>query len=785
MISDRIKRLSDKVRNTPVTICLDRARLITEFYKQPSMEPFMVRRARSFAYVLANKKIFIDDDSIMAGHLGSRLHSAPLYPEMTAWLRSDLEELDTRESDNLQFMPGEKDELRQIVKQWEGKTFGDQTAALADEDMDVMVDIGVFTKGVSNKSTMNHAPFYDEMVMKGYRYYIDKCKENIQKQEDMNIEEMERRYTWEAMIIVLEALIDFAHRYGDLAETMAAECEDPQRKTELETVAKNCRVVPEHAPQNFHQAAQFVWFTHLAIMMEVNSNDNCTGRFDQYMYPFYQKDIADGVSEGFIADIIHEFKLKIAELWEVRTTRESIAYPGCPLWIHMMIGGILPDGTDGCNDLTRLILHCMENLQTKEPCVSFRYHKNVDEGTFRLALDVARQGGSHPAFFCDETNISLLISLGFTQEEARNWGICGCIEPSVPGITDFQSNAGYFNPSKVFEITLHNGVDPLTGKQIGPVTGDVTTFTSVQQIMDAYAVQQEFFMKKFVLLFNRIVSCHAWTVPTITGSCFTHGCMEKGRVLQRKGAEHRYSAVAVTGVANIADSLAAIEEIVFKKKYLTMAQLMELVDRNFDGREDLRQLLINKAPKYGNDIEEVDKYAHWLSELCNEQICKYTDGRDGMYTMVIATQSYNVVLGQLIGALPDGRKAYTALADNASPMIGMDVNGPTAVMKSLGRIDPLLAQSGVLVNQRFDPEVVKGEKGLKVLETVIRTYFDTLNGQHIQLNVVDNETLRAAQLHPENYKNILVRVAGYSAFFVDLEKNIQDNIIERTIQTSI
>lgn len=785
MISERIIRLGEKVRDIPVTICLDRARLITKFYSEPSMEPFIIRRAKSFAYVLDNKHIFIDDDSIVAGHLGSRFHSAPLYPDMTAWLRDDLEELDTRKSDNLQFMPGEKDELREIVKQWEGRCFGDLTAELADEDMDVMVNIGVFTKGVSNKSTMNHAPFYDELVTKGYRPYIEECKANIAALDKMNIENMEKQYTWQAMIIVMEALIRFAHRYADLAEEMAAKCEDEERKQQLLVMAENCRVVPENAPKNFHQAVQLVWFTHLALQMEYNSNDNCMGRVDQYLYPFYKQDLADGVEEAFIADLVHELKLKVAELWEVRTTRESIAYPGCPLWIHMIIGGVLPDGTDGCNDLTRLILHCMEDLQTKEPCVSFRYHDKVDEETFKLAMAVARKGGSHPAFFNDSTNISHLLSLGHTLEQARDWGICGCIEPSVPGITDFQSNAGYFNPSKVFEITLNNGVDPLSKKQIGPQTGDVRTFTSVQQIMDAYAIQQDYFMNKFVDLFDRIVSCHAWTAPTITGSIFTHGCIEKGTVLQRKGANYRYSAVAITGVANVADSLAAIEECVFNKKYLTMSELMNLIETDFEGKENMRQLLINKAPKYGNDIESVDEYAHWLSKLCNDQICKHTDGRDAKYTMVISTQSYNVVLGQLIGALPDGRKAYTALADNASPMIGMDVNGPTAVIKSLGRIDPLIAQSGILLNQRFDPAIVKGEKGLKIIETIIRSYFDNEHGQHIQLNIVDDETLRAAQKEPQKYRNVLVRVAGYSAYFVDLEKDIQDNIIARTLQTGL
>lgn len=783
MISERISRLGQKVRNTPATICLDRARLATKFYSEPSMEPFILRRAKSFAYVLANKQIFIDDDSILAGHLASRLHAVAIYPEVTAWLREDLDTLDTRPYDHFQFLPGEKEELRGIVETWKGRTFGDLTAAQIDDDMNVMIDIGVFTKGVSNLSTMNHAPAYADMVKHGYRHYIDKCRENIAALDGMDIEAMESKITWESMIIVMEAIIMFARRYSDLAGQMAADCPDPARKAQLLTMAENCRLVPENPPQNFHQAAQLVWFTHLCLMMEVNSGDHCLGRFDQYMYPFYRDDAAAGVGQEFFADVINEFKLKFEELWVLRTERESFAYPGCPLWIHMMLGGVLPNGKDGCNELTDLILRCTADLQTKEPCMSFRYHDNVNPETFRLALSVARTGG-HPAFFNDNTCISHLLGLGFTLKEARDWGICGCIEPIVQGKTDFQSNTGYFNPIKIFEITLHNGVDPLTRQQIGPQTGDMRNFTGIEQLMEAYARQQDYFMDKFVLLYNRIVSIHAHSLPTITGSCFTEGCIEKGRILQRRGADHRYSAVAMSSVANVADSLAAIQTCVFDKKYLTMPELMDLLESDFKGREDLRQLLLNKAPKYGNNIEMVDEYAHWLVDLCNEQAIKHTDGRGGRFTVVIASQSYNVVLGRLIGATPDGRRAFEDLADNASPMIGMDLNGPTAVVASVAALDPLIPQSGVLLNQRFDPAMVKGEKGLDILETVIRTYF-MKHGQHIQINVVDTATLLAAQEKPEDYRNILVRVAGYSAYFVDLERGIQDNIIARTVQTSL
>lgn len=781
MLSPRIKRLSEKVRDTQATICLDRARLITEFYSQPSMEPTILRRARSFEYVLDHRKIFIDDDSIMAGNLASRFHAVPCFPENTAWLRTDLDDLDTRESDHFEFMPGEKEELRQITEKWKGRTFQEMTDMISDDETEAMIDAGVFTKGICSLSTMCNAPDYPELVNKGYRYYIDLCKENIAKNKNTTIEKMESIITWKSMIIVLEALIRHAHRYADLAEEQSKTCEDPERRSQLITMAENLRVVPEYPAQNFLQAAQLVWFTHMALMLEVNSRDHCIGRFDQYMLPFYKKDIAAGVSEQFLEDVVQEFKLKIAEMWILLTNKESSAYPGNPLWIHLMLGGVKPDGTDGCNEVTRLVLHCMDDLQTKEPCVSFRYHENIDPETFKLALDVAKKGGSHPAFFGDETSIHDLLNLGHTLEEARDWGICGCIEPSVPGMTDFQSNVGYFNPIKVFEIMMNDGFDPVSKKQLGPHTGDVRTFTTIEQFQEAYKKQQDFFMDHFIEMYNRIISLHAHTLPTITGSIFTHDCIERGRVLQRRGARYFYSAAAVTCIANVADSFAAIEECVLNKKYITMDQLMDLLATDFEGKENLRQMLINRAPKYGNNEEAVDKYAHWVVKLCNDEVKKYKDGRGGEFTIVVSSQSYNVVLGHLVGATPDGRKAYTALADNASPMIGMDVNGPTEALHSITSLDPMMVESGILVNQRFDPVFVKGEKGSQILDTVMRTYFKN-HGQHIQINVVDDETLRAAQKNPQDYKNILVRVAGYSAYFVDLEKEMQDNIIARTLQ---
>lgn len=782
MISERIARLSDKVRNGQSVIDLDRARLITEFYSQPSMDNYILRRAKAFKYYLENRQIFIDEDSQLAGHQGGRWNSVVVHPDVTKWLYDDFDTLDKRASDHIVFASEEeKQELLEIVNKWKGQTFGDYAASLLDDDMKDMIDVGIFTHGISNQSTMNHSPNYDDLVKYGFRHYIDICKEKLENHIINDVYDMEQTIAWQSMIIVMEAIIAFAHRYADLAEEQAKECTNEKRKAELLTMAENCRTVPEFAPKTFLQATQLVWFNHLAISIEAAGGDHNLGRYDQYMYPFYEKEVTEGKTEEYFADIIHEFKIKVAEMWNIRCYKESLADPGCPLWMHIMLGGMKEDGKDACNELTRIFLRCMRDLQTDEPCISFRFHRNVDEETFRLAIEVARDNGGHPAFYNDDVAIVYLLSLGFTLKEARNWGICGCIEPQVLGKTDFQSNPGYFNPIKIFDIMLHNGYDSISGKKVGIESGDPKDFTCMEDVMRAYEKQQDYCLDRFVVMANRTLAGHAYTLPTITGSCFSVGCIEKGKLLQQKGSNHHYSAVGVAGIANVIDSMAVIEECVFNKKYFTMEELIHMIDTSYEGKEDMRQLILNRVPKFGNDIEQVDKYSYWLVNSLDESMKRHNDAHGGPYTVLVATQAYNVELGKLIGATPDGRLAHTPCADNVSPTPGADVSGPTAVVNSLACCDQLIPQSGLLLNQRFDPAVVAGEKGLDIIETVFRTLF-AKNGFHIQINVLDDETLHAAQKDPDKYRNIMVRVAGYSAYFVDLSEEIQNNIIERTIQ---
>lgn len=784
MLSNRIKTLHEKAIHAQPTVSLDRARLVTEFYRKPSVEPFMLRKAYAFEYILMNKQIYIDDEAILVGNHGSRLRSVPVYPENTAWLADEVELIDTRSADPYQFLPGEKEELRRIVDTWKGRTFGDYTAQQLTPEVQLHIDVGIYTAGSMNCSTGSHAPDYEGLMKYGYKHYLELCKAKLEQIGDVDIEKMKSKLTWQAMSIVLEALIRFAHRYADLAEKMAVDCGNEERRKQLQTIAENCRVVPENPPQNFHQAIQMIWFTHLALYSEVNGQDHCLGRFDQYMYPFYRQGIEEGMSEDEMADLIHELKIKCADIWVLRSAHESKAYAGCPLWSHMMIGGVTPNGKDACNELTNLVLKCCKELPTKEPCMSFRYHDNINPETMRLALDAVRQGTSHPAFFNDDVAITEALSLGFSLKEARDYCICGCVEPMVPGRTDFNANVGYFNLIKIFELAMWDGWDPITKQQIGPHTGDMRTFSCIADLQEAYVKQQEYFVKPFLETFNKVVSCHAYAMPTIAASCFVDGCIEKGATLQQMGATHRVSASAITSIADVADSFAAIDECVFKKKYITMDELMTALKMNFEGYEDVRQMLLNRAPKYGNNIEEVDEFGRWIIDQCNEACMHHPEGRHGRFTNVIATQSYNVVLGRMLSATPNGRFAYADTADNCSPSNGMDKYGPTACVSSVAYLDHMIPQSGMLLNQRFDPTLVKGEKGLEILETVVRTYM-AKKGEHIQINVMDTETLLKAKENPKEHQNIMVRVAGYSAHFVDLDPEVQDNIIARTAQNSL
>lgn len=785
MVTERVLDLKKKLRETKPTISLDRARLVTNFYKIESIESPVLRKAHLLEYLLKNMKIFIEPESLFVGDHGERYRSVPVYPEWGAkWILEDIDTFDTRTTDTIYWAnEHDKAELTDILNEWNGKAFRELIDAQLPEEMKRASDDGIITIGSRIVSTASHMPQYSVIFKKGFAKMIEECEENIASIDHYDYETEEQRETWEGMIITLRAAIDFAHRYAVLATLMASQEKDEKRKAELLLIAENCRTVPEQPPKTFYQALQFMWFTHLIYEIENAGHNHSIGRFDQFMFPYFKADIDSGVlTEDQAVELIQCLLIKWTEIFELRDHIESEAYAGFPMWTNITIGGIDEHGKDACNRLTYLFLEAADGAETTQPAISFRYNKKSSREIFERALKLTQRGLGQPAFFNDEINIPRVLADGGTIKEARNYAILGCVEAIVPGKTDFRPTAGFINILKLLELTLHNGVDIRTGRQAGPQTGTIAELDTMDKLWAAYARQAAFWVDFHLKAYSMCTALHSSIAPTVFASTLVEGCIENGKILQKGGAKYSSTGTFISGVANTADSLACIEDVVFNKKLMTLQEMVDMLDSNYEGKEVYRQMFLNKEPHFGNDDDFVDEYYRRILELFAEENDKHKDSRFGHYQLIVLNQTYNIWQGRVVGATPDGRLSGEPMANNGSPSNGMDRKGPTAVANSIGKSDTLIVQKGVLINHKFDPAVAKGEKGLKMLETFLEGYFDQ-GGQHIQINVVDVKTLRDAQKHPENYRNLMVRVAGYSAFFIDLDEKVQNNIIGRTEHT--
>ncbi len=787
MASEKVEFLKARLRNTTPSISLDRARLVTKFYETPSVESPVSRKAHLLEYLLKNMKIFINPQSIFVGDHGERYRSVPVYPEWGSnWILQDIDTFDTRSTDCMEWAtPTDKEELIGILKQWNGNSFREIIDSKLPEDMKRASDNGLITIGSRIVSTASHMPDYKTVLAKGYAKMIEEIQAKIDGIEHYDFITQEQKDVWEGMIVTLKAGIDFAHRYADLAEQMAAEETDEKRKAELIRITETCRQVPEKPARTFYEAMQFFWFIHLTYQIENAGHNHSIGRFDQFMYPYFKHDIEAGiVTEDDVVEMIQCMLIKWTEIFELRDHIEAEAYAGFPMWTNVTIGGIDTTGKNACNRLTYLFLEAADGAETTQPAISFRFNKAIDENIFRRALKLTQKGLGQPAFFNDDINIPRVLANGCNDiEEARDYGILGCVEASVCGKSDFRPVAGFINILKILEVAMHNGVDPNGNYQFGPKTGEMEEMDSMEKFMDAYKKQLAYAIDYHLKAYGMCSALHSLISPTVFASTTIEGCIEKGRILQKDGAKYSTTGTFISGVANVADSLAAIDQVCFQQKLMTLAEMRDMLDSNYDGKEEWHQMLLNKYVHFGNDSDLVDDYCRQVVTFCAKENQAHKDSRFGQYELILLNQTYNIWQGRVVGATPDGRKAGEPLANNASPSNGMDRNGPTAVGNSIGKMDTLMVPKGVLVNHKFDPAVAKGEKGLDMLETFVRGYMEA-GGQHVQINVVDTKTLRDAQKNPENYKNLMVRVAGYSAFFVELDPRVQENIIGRTEHTS-
>lgn len=790
MLTPRVKRMKEKYFDTIPQITAERLVLATEAYQKFAGEAIPVFRAKVVNYIMEHMTTLIMEDELIVGTATNAYRGANLHPEFqsSSWYISDIDDFSTRSKDPYYISPEDKETILETLKYWEGKSMEDLSAEampaeIKELEKDDIICVGL-ENGVSGETTCDH----EKILSIGLRGYMEECQRNIDSLIPQTMEEQAKVDFWKACIIQCEGLITYARRMACEAERQAALCTDDKRKKELLLIAENCRVVPENPPQTFYQALQALWFVHVYFYIEVCTTACGFGRFDQYMWPFYKKDVLEekNLTEEEALELIECLYLKTCEVYEVRDNWYATAFAGYPMWQTLMVGGQTRDGKDATNKLSYLALRAADELKVKQPVMAVRVWENSPEELIRFGCRMIQDGQANPGFFSDDAAIGICLEKGRNSslEEARDWTIVGCTQPAPGGgSSDGSPDAGYVNMGKMIEFVLHNGVDPATGKLMGLQTGDPREFKDIEEFKDALKKQILHHYSLIRTGYNLMQSIHMNRYPVIFASMMTKGCVESGKSVQHGGAKYSTCGLYVTGPANLADTIAAVEKCVFEDKDVTMDELIQACDTNFEGQERLRQLLLNKPEKYGNNQPHVDAIYKEMMDFIAENVQNWHDARGGYYAFGIDSQTMNIPHGAVTGALPDGRMAGEPFCDASSPMMGRDVHGPTATVKSVASMVDEKLHEGALYNLRFDPKGIQGEKGLDTLEGVIKTYFGD-GGQHIQINVVDNETLKKAQKMPENYKGLMVRVAGYMAYFTELDKSAQDTIIYRTAHLS-
>lgn len=785
-MNKRVQYLKDLLMKEPPYVSKERLILATEAADEYSGEAIPIYRAHILEYVLAHKEIIIYPGEMLVGTLSEKMRSALIFPEYQSgklWLKEQLPTFATRPCDPFLVDDEDIDVIRVYLDKWDGRSSEDIMEREMPEEYKEMERIGVFmTAGKITISGHVH-PNYTRMFEKGFLGHIEWCKQLIEDayKTGMTVEKQYKVDYWRATIIVLEAAIAYAERHAKKAEELAAVEKDPKRKEELLMIADICRRVPANPPRTFREAVQFQWFIHLLIQIEANAPATGLGRFDVNMYKYYKHDVEAGlITDDEVVELLQMLFIKACTVVTLRNNYFSKAVAGYPQWQILMIGGQTTDGQDACNHLSELVLDAASDIKLSQPAVALRVFEGTSETVMRKAIKMVQDGQANPAFFGDKVAEEMVKLKGGTEEEAKDWIIIGCIEPHPGGGgVDGSPVGGYMNAPKCLEIALHNGVDPVTGIDIGLKTGDPHTFTCAQDYIDATKKQIEYFWEKMTLAYRCTQSMVATILPGVFQSALLNGCIENGCSIQEGGPERCYVNTFLTGPATTADSIAAIDYAVNQEKVMTLDELLQMCQDNFENNERMRQYLINKPPKFGNDNPEIDKiYADIVNSSC-DFMRTLPDARGGVFSPGNQSQTYNVPFGELVGATPDGRKAFSALSDNGSPSMGRDTSGPTASANSVAKADQKHVVGGVLYNLRFDPRGVEGEKGLEIIEGVVKNFVE-MGGQHIQINVVDDETLRKAQKDPENYRDLVVRVAGYMAYFTELDKGVQDIIIERT-----
>jgi len=782
-VNDRIKRLREQSVNLRPYLSLERATLLTQFYKQGQSERVSVPVARALAlkYILENKEICINPGELIVGERGPGPRAAPTYPEICTHTLNDFEILNSREK--ISFKITEQDRKVQeetIIPFWSGRSIRDRIFEEVDPEWKAAYKAGVFTEFQEQRAP-GHTVLDNKIFRKGFMDLGNDIVESINKLDFFSDPDaLDKREQLKAMAIAAEAIIAYAKRHAERLRRLAKEETGPIRKTELDQMAGICERVPAHAPQTFWEALQHYWFVHVGVITELNTWDSFNpGRLDQHLLPFYRRDLENGaLTEEQARELLQAFWIKFnnqpAPPKVGVTAQESNTYTDFCL---INLAGVKETGEDAANELTYLILDVIDEMRLLQPSSMVQISKKSPDRLLTRALKIIKTGYGQPSLFNAEAIVQELVRQGKSLADARNGGASGCVETGAFGKESYILT-GYFNLVKVLEITLHNGIDPRTGERIGLQTGSPEKFTTFDEMLDAYKNQLKYFVD-VKIKGNRVIE-RLWAeyLPAPFLSILIDDCIQKGRDYNDGGARYDTSYIQGVGLGTITDSLTAIKYHVYDKKHFTLSELLRAMKSDFVGAESLRKMLLNETPKYGNDDDYADDLLSQVFGIYFEAIDGRPNTKGGHYRINLLSTTCHVYFGSVVGATPDGRKADEPVSEGMSPVQGADRLGPTAVLKSAAKIDHLLS-GGTLLNQKFSPQLVADEDGITKLAHLIRAYFK-MDGHHIQFNVVSAETLRKAQREPEKYRDLIVRVAGYSDYFVDLGVDLQNEIIKRT-----
>ncbi len=830
--TERIQKLKRAIVDAVPYVESERAVLVTESYKETEGLSPIMRRARAAEKIFRSLPITIHDNELIVGAITKNLRSTEICPEFSyEWVEKEFDTMATRIADPFRIPKETAAELKEAFKYWDGKT----TSALADSYMSQetkdCISSGVFTVGNYFYGGVGHVCVdYGKVLKIGFTGIIRQVMEAMAKLDTSDPDYIKKKNFYEALIITYSAAIQFAHRYAEKAREMAAACLDATRKAELLQIAANCDKVPEQGATNFYEACQSFWFVQILLQIEANGHSISPGRFDQYMNPYLAMD--KGISHEFAQELVDCVWVKLNDINKTRDEVSAQAFAGYAVFQNLIVGGQTEDGLDATNEMSYMCMEAVAHVKLPAPSFSIRVHQNTPDEFLYRSCELTRLGFGVPAMYNDEVIIPALCNRGVSLADARNYCIIGCVEPQCPHKTEGWHDAAFFNIAKVLEITLNNG--KAGDKQLGPVTGDITSFTNLEQLFLAYKKQMEYFVYHLAEADNCVDYAHAERAPLPFLSALVDDCIGRGKSVQEGGAIYNFTGPQAFGVADAGDSLCAIKKHVFENKEITMEQLKEALDHNFGdccdktcsatestdedriyeavkrilsnngsinladlqaqlskpqkeisgNKEDYAQVkrILENTPWFGNDEDEVDMIARRCGQIYSYEVEKYKNPRGGQFQAGCYPVSANVLFGKDVGALPDGRLAKTPLADGVSPRQGKDTNGPTAAAMSVSKLDHANYSNGTLYNQKFLPAALAGDDGLKHFASIVRSYFDH-KGMHVQFNVIDRDTLLAAQKDPDQYKDLVVRVAGYSAQFTVLAKEVQDDIISRTEQT--